>query len=150
VAPNWNEADEMIGLVVCVVSVPEEAVPAERPAAAVDSPWQSLPANGLGGSFDALGVSDLMQVLDSARLSGRVEFLAAGAAVASLYFAEGRLVCADRAGLTGEPAFLAAVREPGETFVFTPAAPPPRRDDIRRSLLALLVDAFRKDEHPRR
>jgi PAS domain S-box-containing protein len=143
VAPSWNESDEMIGLVVSVVSVPEEA-PAERPAgAAGDTPWRSLPANGLGGSFAALSVSDLVQVVDSARLSGRLELLAKGAVAATLFFAEGRLVCADRAGLTGEPAFFAAVRDPGEAFVFTPDAAPPRRDDIRRSLLALLVDAFR-------
>jgi hypothetical protein len=87
-----------------------------------------------------------MQLLDSARMTGRLEFFAAGAVVATLHFAEGRLVCADRAGLTGEPAFLAAVREPGEAFQFTPDAAPPRRDDVRRSLLALLVDEFRRDK----
>ena len=150
VAPIWNEADEMVGLVVSVVSAPDEAPAEGTGLAPADASRRALPANGFGGAFGALGVSDLMQLVDSARMTGRLEFLAAGAVVATVYFAEGRLVCADRAGLTGEPAFLAAVRAPGEAFRFTPDAAPPRRDDVRRSLLALLVDEFRRDEAPPR
>jgi PAS domain S-box-containing protein len=146
VAPIWNKADEMIGLVVCVVGAGDETGTEGPGRAPGDAQRTPLPVDGFGGVFSALGVSDLVQLLDSAQMSGRLEFFAADAVVATLHFLEGRLACADCAGLTGEPAFLAALREPGDAFRFTPDVAPPRRDDVRRSLLALLIDACRKGQ----
>ena len=142
VAPNWNEEDEMIGLVVCQVAA-DQALPEGTGHAAAKAPGRPMPAKGFWGSFGALGVSDIVQLIDSARMTGRLEFLRAESPTATVHFAEGRLVCADGGGLTGEAAFLAAVRDPGEAFQFTPDVTPPRHDDIRRSLLALMVEEFR-------
>ncbi len=145
-APNFDHQHVLVGMVLSFIDITPRKLAEEKIRREVEAQLQhAREQKDFSGQLNIIALPELIQFIDTAGKTGRLEVLGAGAEVlATLAFEGGRIVCAACGEWRGEAAVYAVLRLAGHAFTFRQDLAVEQDPSLTQTTMSLLLEGLRQ------